>query len=194
MKETLLLIEDEIELQQNLKEILEYNGFRLLTADHGEDAISKLNDHEIDLIICDIMMPIMDGFQFLEFIRTQEKFLNKPFIFLSAKARKEDKERGLALGADNYLTKPISARLLLNAVFSALNNRKEKELQGSSVLTRYAESKSSTVNDQSENLIRILVHHLEIQREAIHKNDWDEVLRQNELLLKCAQKLDSVRE
>ena len=127
MKETILLIEDEVELQQNLKEILEFNGFNVLTADNGQDALMKIKDQEFDLILCDIMMPNVDGFQFLRILRSEERFHRTPFIFLSAKVSVEDKLKGIQEGADDYLGKPISARLLLNAIFGALDRKKEKD-------------------------------------------------------------------
>ena len=126
MKERILLIEDEIELQQNLKEILEYHGFFVVTADNGIEAVSLIKDQEVDLVLCDIMMPEMDGFQFLKIFRSEERNQQTPFIFLSAKVREEDKSKGLGEGADEYLTKPISARLLLNAIFGAFDRKKER--------------------------------------------------------------------
>jgi DNA-binding response OmpR family regulator len=126
MNERILLIEDEIELQQNLKEILEYHGFFVVTADNGLEALSLIKEQEVDLILCDIMMPEMDGFQFLKIFRSEIGNQQTPFIFLSAKVRTEDKSKGLEEGADDYLTKPISARLLLNAVFAAFERKKER--------------------------------------------------------------------
>lgn len=126
MKETILLIEDEIELQQNLKEILEFNGFTVFTADNGEYALAILENQNIDLILCDIMMPVLGGYQFLKIIRNQVKYQNTPFIFLSAKASKEDKLKGQSGGSDDYLTKPVPARVLLNSIFNVLNEKKQK--------------------------------------------------------------------
>lgn len=123
MKETILLVEDEIELQQNLKEILEHHGFYVLAAENGIDALIKSNHHEINLILSDVSMPKMDGFQFLRILRNDERFLHTPFIFLSAKGSAEDKSEGLDEGAVVYLTKPISSSLLLEAIFGALKKK-----------------------------------------------------------------------
>jgi two-component system, sensor histidine kinase and response regulator len=123
MKETILLIEDEIELQQNLKEILEFSDFVILTADNGKEGLEKLEVEKIDLIICDIMMPVMDGFQFLAEFKKLDRFRHIPFIFLSARASREDRAKGLSEGADDYLTKPISARMLVNSVIAALDKK-----------------------------------------------------------------------
>jgi DNA-binding response OmpR family regulator len=127
MKETILLIEDEVELQQNLKEILEYKGFSVFTADNGQDALIKIENQKIDVILCDIMMPIIDGFQFLKIIRNQGRFQEIPFIFLSAKASEDDKSEGLLEGSDDYLTKPISARILMDAIFEVLEKKNHKD-------------------------------------------------------------------
>jgi len=127
MKEKILLIEDEVELQQNLKEILEYKGFDVFTADNGQDALIKIENQKIDVILCDIMMPILDGFQFLKIIRNQGRFQQTPFIFLSAKASEEDKAQGLLEGSDDYLTKPISARILMDTIFEVLEKKNQKD-------------------------------------------------------------------
>lgn len=126
MNERILLIEDEIELQQNLREILEYHGFTVFTADNGLEALSIIKNQEVDLILCDIMMPEMDGLQFLKIFRSQERNQQTPFIFLSAKVLEEDKTKGMEAGADDYLAKPISARILLNAIFAAFDRKKER--------------------------------------------------------------------
>jgi DNA-binding response OmpR family regulator len=133
MKESILLIEDEVELQQNLKEILEYNGFSTLTADNGQEGLLKLDKHRVDLIICDIMMPLMNGFQFLRSIRSQSRFKYIPFIFLSAKASKEDKSKGFSEGANDYLVKPISSRTLLKAIDGILSKKNKTEFFGTTI-------------------------------------------------------------
>lgn len=133
MKESILLIEDEIELQQNLKEILEYNGFSTVTADNGQEGLLKLDKHKVDLILCDIMMPVIDGFQFLRNVRSQPRFKFTPFIFLSAKASKEDKSKGVLEGADDYLVKPVSSRTLLRAIDGVLNRKNKSEFIASNI-------------------------------------------------------------
>jgi two-component system sensor histidine kinase/response regulator len=126
MRETIFLIEGEVELQQNLKEILEYNGFSVLTADNGQDALLKIENQEVDVILCDIMIPVRNGYQFLEIIRNQERFHHLPFIFLSARGSEEDKLKGLQEGAGDYLIKPIPAMVLLNSIFGVLDKKKKR--------------------------------------------------------------------
>ena len=127
MKKTILLIEDEIELQQNLKEILEFNKFEVNTAENSKEALQILNTKKIDLIISDIMMPHMDGISFLKELKKDNKYNNVPFIFLTAKAGREDIRIGMNSGADDYLTKPVSGQMLLNSVFKNLAKKERRK-------------------------------------------------------------------
>lgn len=175
MKETILLIEDEIELQQNLKEILEYNGFALITADNGLEGLKKLETHAVDLIICDIMMPVMDGYQCIKEVKSQDRLRDIPFVFLSAKASKQDRENGLAQGADDYLTKPISARMLLNSVFAALADKKLKIQNAAQAAALEDSSEESASSKESKKGSGSLVQVLERKKMAVEAQDWSEL-------------------
>lgn len=191
MKETILLIEDEVELQQNLKEILEFNGFSVFTADNGEDALNKIEDQEIDLILCDIMMPSIDGHQFLKIIRSRINFQQTPFIFLSAKASQEDKAKGFLEGADDYLVKPIPARVLLNSVFNLLAEKKLKE----SLTTKRKEEDRIEGNSFSrpeiETSASYLISILELIKKSQDSSDKDEVSRLLDLAMSSARSIQS---
>ncbi len=179
MKEIILLIEDEIELQQNLKEILEYNGYSLLVADNGQDALLKIENQKIDLILCDIMMPKMDGMQFLKIIREHSKFENTPFIFLSAKARKEDKINALLEGANDYLVKPVSSRIMLNAIHSALKNKvKGQEYEILSAESGIELSYKSP-HLKTDSPLSSLIDCLYLQKKALDSDDRNEVSKLN---------------
>jgi CheY-like chemotaxis protein len=175
MKETILLIEDEIELQQNLKEILEYNGFALITADNGLEGLKKLETHPVDLIICDIMMPVMDGYQCIKEVKSQDRLRDIPFVFLSAKASKQDRENGLAQGADDYLTKPISARMLLNSVFAVLADKKLKIQNAAQAASLEDSSEESASSKESKKRSGSLVQVLERKKMAVEAQDWSEL-------------------
>lgn len=164
MKERILLIEDEIELQQNLKEILEYHSFSVLTADNGIQAIFKIKKQKVDLIICDIMMPEMDGYEFLKIFRTEERNKHIPFIFLSAKVSAEDKQKGIQVGAEDYLTKPISAKLLLNSIFTNLEKKKERIFSTSAKNENILETDQSELPLKPDNSLSSLPNILENQK------------------------------
>ncbi|SDJ75325.1 cAMP-binding domain of CRP or a regulatory subunit of cAMP-dependent protein kinases [Catalinimonas alkaloidigena] len=113
---TLLLIEDNLEIRENAAEILELAGYRVLTAENGKVGVTLARQERPDLIICDIMMPELDGYGVLRMLHQQEELAHIPFIFLTAKAEREDFRKGMTLGADDYLTKPFDDNELLEAV------------------------------------------------------------------------------
>lgn len=117
---TILLIEDNDEIRENTAEILELAMYNVFTAPNGKLGVEKAVDVKPDLIICDIMMPVLDGYGVLHAIQKQEEIKNTPFIFLTAKTERGDLRKGMELGADDYITKPFDATELLNAVDSRL--------------------------------------------------------------------------
>jgi anti-anti-sigma factor len=105
---TILAIEDEPKIRENIKDILELEGFDVLTAENGKTGVKLAQEHHLDLIICDVMMPELDGYDVLTSLRQDPRTIEIPFIFLSAKAAKTDFRKGMSLGADDYLTKPFT--------------------------------------------------------------------------------------
>lgn len=116
MKKTILLIEDNVEVRENTAEILELSNYNVLTAENGKIGVEVAKKSKPDLIICDIMMPEMDGYGVLFMLGKDPETSGIPFIFLTAKAEKSDIRRGMELGADDYLTKPFEEMALLNAI------------------------------------------------------------------------------
>jgi CRP-like cAMP-binding protein/CheY-like chemotaxis protein len=112
----ILLIEDNNEMRENIAEILELAGFKVLTAQNGKVGVDLANKHKPDLIICDIMMPELDGYGVLHILGKNPDTMTIPFIFLTAKAEKTDFRKGMNLGADDYITKPFNDVELLDAV------------------------------------------------------------------------------
>ncbi len=119
MKTKVLIVDDEKDIIEILQYNLENEGFEVVTAYDGVDAINKL-DQKPDLIILDIMMPKMDGFQTCQKIRQTKGFETTPIIFLTAKSGEIDEIKGLNLGADDYIQKPISPKLIIARVNSNL--------------------------------------------------------------------------
>ncbi|MBK8610746.1 MAG: response regulator [Chitinophagaceae bacterium] len=116
----LLLIEDNDEIRENTAEILELAGYNVRTAENGKVGVEMALQVKPDLIICDIMMPVLDGYGVLHLINKNTELAGIPFIFLTAKAERSDFRRGMEMGADDYITKPFSDIELLNAVESRL--------------------------------------------------------------------------
>jgi DNA-binding response OmpR family regulator len=113
---TILVIEDEHDVRENLQEILEMEDFNVLTAENGKIGLQMAIEHQPSLIICDVMMPELDGYGVITSLRQNPLTIKTPFIFLSAKATDEDRDKGRKLGADNYLTKPFTPRDICNAI------------------------------------------------------------------------------
>jgi CRP/FNR family transcriptional regulator, cyclic AMP receptor protein len=112
----LLLIEDNDDIRENTAEILELANYQVITAENGKIGVEQALEHRPDLIICDIMMPVLDGYGVLHAIHKNETIKNTPFIFLTAKTERGDFRKGMDLGADDYITKPFDGTELLNAV------------------------------------------------------------------------------
>ena len=112
----ILLIEDNPDMRENTAEILSLSNFEVYTAENGKVGVDKAKRVNPDLIICDIMMPELDGYGVLHILGRNPDTAKIPFIFLTAKVEKEDIRKGMNMGADDYLTKPFSDVELLDAV------------------------------------------------------------------------------
>lgn len=113
---TILLIEDNNEVRENTAEILELANYKVLQAQNGKAGIEIATTQPIDLIICDIMMPVLDGYGVIHLISKNPKTASIPFIFLTAKSERGDFRKGMEMGADDYITKPFDDIELLKAV------------------------------------------------------------------------------
>lgn len=123
----ILVIEDNFEVRENIAEILELSGYEVQTAEHGKIGVQMASNQKPDLIICDVMMPELDGFGVLHILSKNPKTASIPFIFLTAKSEKSDFRKGMNLGADDYITKPFDDVELLDAIEMRL--RKNATLQ-----------------------------------------------------------------
>ncbi len=112
----ILLIEDNDEVRENTAEILELSNYEVIVAANGKIGVEKALEYLPDLIICDIMMPVLDGYGVLHAVHKNDSLKNIPFIFLTAKTERSDFRKGMELGADDYITKPFTGTELLNAV------------------------------------------------------------------------------
>lgn len=115
-----LLIEDNQEVRENTAEILELANYAVETAENGKTGVAKAQEYMPDIIICDIMMPELDGYGVLFLLSKNPKTAGIPFIFLTAKAEKSDIRKGMNLGADDYITKPFEEMELINTIESRL--------------------------------------------------------------------------
>ncbi|HWB23871.1 MAG TPA: response regulator [Chitinophagaceae bacterium] len=117
---TILIIDDHNDIRENIAEILTLSGYKAITAENGKKGIEAAMKEKPDLVICDIMMPELDGYGVLHLLRRNEETALLPFIFLSAKAERSDMRKGMDMGADDYIMKPFDDIELLNAVETRL--------------------------------------------------------------------------
>lgn len=113
---SVLVIEDQLEVRENIVELLELSGYTVYGAENGKVGVQKASKHLPDIILCDVMMPELDGFGVLRILERRPETARIPFIFLTAKTEKADFRKGMNLGADDYITKPYDEIELLNAI------------------------------------------------------------------------------
>ena len=163
MKYKILVIEDEADMREIIQNILQMNNFQVILSNDGEDGIELAKKEIPDLILCDISMPIKNGFQVLTEIRKIDSIKSIPFIFLTGKSDRIDFRKGMNLSADDYLTKPFRKSELLNAINVRLSraqqiynskNLKLRELEEN--MEFFLQGKNSPKIEELESLIEKL--------------------------------------
>ncbi len=127
MNKKILIIEDNDDIRESTAEMLELAGYVTLTAKNGRIGVEFAIKNVPDIILCDIMMPELDGYGVLYLLQKNPKTANIPFIFMTAKAERADMRKGMEMGADDYLTKPFDDVELFNAIESRLKRRMKAE-------------------------------------------------------------------
>ncbi|MEO6135279.1 MAG: response regulator [Ginsengibacter sp.] len=148
----ILLVEDNTDIRENTCEILELANYQVTAATNGKDGYEKALKDTPDIILCDIMMPVLDGYGFLHLVSKNPDLKSIPFIFLTAKTERNDFRKGMEMGADDYVTKPFTDIELLNAVESRLqkiNFQKENAAASQKINNFFDEIKNE---DALENL------------------------------------------
>src|ERR1035437_6563147 len=120
MSNTILSIEDNKDMRENTNEILQLAGYTTHSADDGKHGLELAHKHKPDLILCDIMMPELDGYGVIRALENIPEMVGVPFVFMTAKSEKSDFRKGMDLGADDYLTKPFNGADLLKVVSARL--------------------------------------------------------------------------
>jgi len=159
-KQTLLLVEDNQEFRNYLRDSLS-DRFNILEAENGQEALNILENQDPDLVISDIMMPIMDGYQLCKQIKTNPEYSHVPIILLTAKSTHEDKVAGFRVGADEYITKPFNLDILESRIDYLLKQRQQ-------FIKDYQKSLKITTNNEAITTLDQKL--LERIREHINKN------------------------
>ena len=116
----ILLIEDNNDIRENTCEMLELAGYEIISTANGKNGVALAKEKKPDMILCDIMMPEMDGYEVFNGLRNDIKTIHIPFIFLTASAEKKEIALGIAMGAKGYICKPFKAQELFGTVASCL--------------------------------------------------------------------------
>ncbi len=122
-KSLILVVDDEDETRQLIVQTLEFAGYKIIQAQNGEEGLERLDASNPKMILCDISMPIMDGYSFLKKLKEKHYFDNIPFVFLTSRGEKHEIRHGMYLGADDYLIKPLTVQELVDCVATQLKKR-----------------------------------------------------------------------
>ncbi len=146
----ILLIEDDTVVRENTAELLELANYNVITAANGKQGVVEAKKHKPSIIICDIMMPELDGYGVLQILSKEKTTKHIPFIFLTAKTEHKDIRKGMDMGADDYLTKPFDEAELISAI--------ESRLAKVAILKENLSIKKDIEIDDSENQLKTLDH------------------------------------
>ncbi len=143
MPTKILIIDDNKEILENVNELLELAGYTIFTANNGKKGLELARENKPDLILCDIMMPELDGYGVIRALRNNSELAGIPFVFMSAKAEKTDFRLGMDLGADDYLTKPFSGDDLLKIVEARIKRSQLFKATAGNSLDKWNNSENS---------------------------------------------------
>jgi len=174
----LLVVEDDTALLEGLRDILELSGYQVRTARNGVEGLAVLANYLPDLIVSDINMPRMDGYEFYSQVRARPDWVSVPFIFLTAKSEKADVRRGKMLGADDYVTKPFEEDDLLVAVQAKLNRRAQLDAAHSRQVAELKRSILTTLNHEFRTPLTYITTYTDmLGNENISTEEFKEFMR-----------------
>jgi two-component system sensor histidine kinase/response regulator len=175
---TILVVEDDAALLEGLRDILELSGYQVLTARNGVEGLAVLQTRLPHLIISDINMPRMDGYQFYSQVRARPDWVSLPFIFLTAKSEKNAVRHGKLLGADDYVTKPFEEEDLLVAVQAKLNRRAQLDAAHGRQVAELKRTILTTLNHEFRTPLTYITTYADMLGEAnISADEFKEFLR-----------------
>lgn len=147
----ILIVDDDLTLRKVLQNSLEQRGYQVISVDSGKNALVKFHQDIPDIIVSDVSMPEMDGFEFCRQLRSQPSGKLIPFIFLSAKNELEDRIQGHTIGADSYLTKPFEMKELLAHIEALIERSRRVHAEIIHLIEQLANSQSTSTIDQIGN-------------------------------------------
>jgi DNA-binding response OmpR family regulator len=184
--EKILVIEDELLILESIIEILQDEGYECLKAVNGEEGIQIAKDQTPDLIICDIRMPVLNGYEVLQDLRDNPRTSTIPFIFLSALVDKSDLRKGMVLGADDYVTKPFQPEELISSV----KTRLEKHMAITSRMDILRDSIALALPHELQTPLVTIMGYAEMLSEKFKASDDNEALEFSEAIKQAGVRLN----
>lgn len=176
----ILIIEDTVQLRESIADVLELEGFEVILASDGKSGVKIALETLPDLVLCDIVMPGMDGYDVLQALKTSDGLLPFPFIFITALSERKNYREGMELGADDYLIKPFSMKELFRAVETRLQKQRSIEARLKFQIEKIEEDLKQQISGLEE---RIENHVDEIQRIASEKIQIMDQLNEKQAML-----------
>jgi two-component system sensor histidine kinase/response regulator len=189
MATQILLIEDETPIRENVAALLGLKGYEVASAPNGREGISLAMQLQPALILCDIMMPEMDGYQVLDAIRNNRTLATVPFIFLTAKAEEADLRRGMISGADDYLTKPFTLDSLLLSIESRLQREALRETNLQNRLEELRRTINSVANHEYNTPLSGILGFVTLLMEHYKEFDEEDSLSMLGMIKTCGLRL-----
>ncbi|GAB2560320.1 hybrid sensor histidine kinase/response regulator [Spirosoma aerophilum] len=189
MSTQILVVEDDTQIRENITEMLTLHGFQVETAVNGREGISQALLHPPDLILCDIMMPEVDGYQVLDVVRNNRLIANIPFIFLTAKTEPADMRRGMVQGADDYLTKPFTLNNLLHTIESRLQREALRKSELKAQLEGYRHNLASVAVHEYNTALTGIIGFSSMLIDQHQQFDGEETISMMKMIKACGLRL-----
>lgn len=194
-RSTILVVEDNPAMNAALCDILEIKGYQVISASNGVEALNLLRQERPDVILCDIMMPVMDGYGLLRQARADELLRTVPFIFLSARASSEDRRRARSLGVDDYLIKPVDPDDLVIAVENVLRRIRHMDAEFKRQMDELRTQIVSTLQHEFRTPLTFILGYAEYLAEVMEDEEELAMLRSSvEAILEGGHRLQSMIE
>ncbi len=186
----ILVIEDDRSVRENLLDLLDAKNFETFGAGNGKTGVELALIHQPDLIICDVMMPELDGFGVLTALRKEPATATIPFIFLTAMTEKTDLRQGMSLGADDYLTKPFTGGELLDAISARLEKQAAIEQQQSQKLDQLRSSITLSLPIELRSPLNNILGFSQLLIEESASPERQDIREMSEVIHKSAERLE----
>lgn len=188
----ILVIEDTQNVRENICEILESENYEVFAAENGQSGVEMSKNVQPDLVLCDIMMPGMDGYEVLTEMRKEVVTSTVPFIFLTAKNTRENQRLGMELGADDYITKPFTVDDLLNSVSTRLKRAEEFKIESEKKLNELTKNLGAPITQVIAEPLRAILGFSKMLMTEYNNMEKFEMAEFNSLIYSAGMKLNTV--